>query len=82
MRIKFIKPHPVIHKNKRRFDTGSPNFGASPIKAMNLIIQGYAVLVHSCKNCNHYHINPTADDYNKPFEFGVGFSQSYCKNKE
>ena len=38
-------------------------------EAMNLIMQGYATLEHSCKNCNPFHIDTNKDDYNKPFKY-------------
>ena len=68
MIIKFIKPHPILHKHGKPF-SGRPNFYNAPIKAMNLIMQGYATLEHSCKNCNPFHIDTNKDDYNKPFKY-------------
>lgn len=80
MRIKFIKPHPTLHKNNKRWNYGALNYGASPIKGMNLIMQGYAILVHSCRNCNPYHID--MKDYENVWRFGIDFKESYCNYKD
>ena len=80
MRIKFIKPHPLLHKDGK-IGGGSPNFLNAPIKGMNLIIQGYAKLVHSCKGCNPYHIEMTEEDYNKPFRINPQWTSDNCKKE-
>ena len=80
MRIKFIKPHPILHKDGK-IGSGSPNFFNAPIKGMNLIIQGYAKLVHSCKGCNPYHIEMTEEDYNKPFRINPQWTSDNCKKE-
>ena len=82
MQIKFIKPHPVIHgKDYKGSFVGAPNFLNAPIKAMNLIMQGYAELIHSCKGCNPYHIEMTEKDYRKPFRRDPQWVSDYCKGE-
>jgi len=78
MRIKFIKNHPPTHGGLPDSfvpSTGAANYYNAPIKAMNLIMQGYAVLAHSCRVCNPYHINEK--DWGKPFKVDNKF---YDKN--
>ena len=68
MIIKFLKKHPTNFGWRNRIgQVGKYNPGAT-IKAMNLITQGYAELVHSCKNCNPYHLNIHLEDFKKPFK--------------
>jgi len=62
MQIKFIKKHPTSGGWKDKGGSGKYNIGAT-IKAMNLIIQGYAKLIHSCKNCNPYHLDINLKDF-------------------
>ena len=69
MIIKFLKKHPNsagIWSN-RIGQVGTYN-SRSTIKAMNLVVQGYAELVHSCKSCNPYHLNIDLEDFKKPFK--------------
>jgi hypothetical protein len=68
MTIKFLKKHPTNFGWRNRIgQVGKYNPGAT-IKAMNLIMQGYAELVHSCKDCNPYHIEIDLKDFKKPFK--------------
>ena len=62
MQVKFIKKHPTSGGWKDKGGSGKYNIGAT-IKAMNLIIQGYAKLIHSCKNCNPYHLDINSKDF-------------------
>lgn len=65
MIIKFLKSHPTSHGYiSNHLGVGKYNVG-STIKAMNLIVQGYAKLIHSCKDCNPYHLD--MEDFQKPF---------------
>ena len=70
MIIKYLKKHPnsVGFWNNRIGQVGSYILG-STIKAMNLVVQGYAELVHSCKSCNPYHLEIDLEDFKKPFKF-------------
>ena len=64
----MIKPHPVTNRKK---GGGHAYNSGSIIKAINLVVQGYAELLHSCKNCNPYHIEYSEinrEDYQKPFK--------------
>jgi len=91
MRIKFIKRHPVIHYNPNHKPgqeelppryRGIVAFSNAPIKAMNLIMQGYAELYHSCHKCNPFHIYPTKESYGKPFKLNPDWEQSFpCVGK-
>lgn len=69
MIIRFLKKHPTsFHWSNRIGQIGKYNPGAT-IKAMNLIMHGYAELIHSCKNCNPYHLNIDLKDFKKPFKY-------------
>ena len=67
MQIKFIKNYPSGTGWRDKGGSGKYNIGAT-IKAMNLVIQGYAELIHSCKECNPYHLNINLEDFKKPFK--------------
>ena len=67
MIIKFLKSHPTLVGWSDKKGIGKYN-KKSTIKAMNLIINGHASLVHSCKECNPYHLDITLDDFSKPFK--------------
>ena len=69
MMIKFIKEYPNSNGCWGNSPSGKYNNGAT-IKAMNLIIHGYATLIHSCKKCNPYHLDITLEDFKKPFKIG------------
>lgn len=70
MIIKFIKKHPTkFGWSNSVGHTATYNYRAT-IKAMNLIMQGYAVLIHSCKDCNPYHLDINKKDFSKPFKIG------------
>ena len=69
MMIKFTKEYPKSNGCWGNSASGRYNSGAT-IKAMNLIIHGYATLIHSCKNCNPYHLDITLEDFKKPFKIG------------
>ena len=73
MRIKMIKPHPVTG---RYIGGGNAYNPGATIKAMNLVVQGYAELLHSCNNCNPYHIELSEiskKDYSKPFKHDLNW---------
>ena len=62
MMIKFIKRHPTGAGWRDKGYNGKYSIGAT-LKAMNLVIQGYAELIHSCKECNPYHLNINLEDF-------------------
>ena len=62
MQVKFIKEHPTSGGWRDKGYNGKYNI-KSTIKAMNLIMQGYAELIHSCKDCNPYHLNIDLEDF-------------------
>ena len=62
MQVKFIKEHPTSGGWRDNRCNGKYNI-KSTIKAMNLIMQGYAELIHSCKECNPYHLNIDLEDF-------------------
>ena len=63
MMVKFTKRHPTVGGWRDKGYNGTYNISAT-IKAMNLIMQGYAELIHSCKECNPYHLNINLEDFN------------------
>jgi len=68
MMVKFLKKYPTSHGWSNKIGhVGTYNRG-STIKAMNLVMQGYAELVHSCKGCNPYHLDIDLDNFKKPFK--------------
>jgi hypothetical protein len=68
MIIKFLKKYPTSDGWRSNIGhVGTYNLN-STIKAMNLVIQGYAELVHSCKSCNPYHLDIGLEDFKKPFK--------------
>lgn len=62
MQIRFIKDHPTERGWSNSRGNGKYNIGAT-LKGINLVLQGYAVLIHSCKECNSYHLNINEDYY-------------------
>ena len=70
MIIKFVEDYPTssgLWGSSRGVGKYNPQ---STIKAMNLIMHERAILVHSCKECNPYHLDITLDDFKKPFKGG------------
>ena len=65
--IKFLKEYPKSNATWGNNPVGKYNRNAT-IKAMHLIMHGYAKLIHSCKECNPYHLDITLKDFKKPFK--------------
>ena len=62
MQIKFIKDYPTAIGWRKKGGSGKYNIKAT-LKAMNLIMQGYADLIHSCKECNPLHLDINLKDF-------------------
>tara|TARA_R110000824_G_scaffold24840_3_gene86962 strand:- start:568 stop:777 length:210 start_codon:yes stop_codon:yes gene_type:complete len=62
MKVKFIKKYPTKSGWRDIGYNGTYNVKAT-IKAMNLVMQGYAKLIHSCKKCNPYHLDINLRDF-------------------